>query len=181
MRHYIRTVCILLFLAPLASAQDLPRQYDLRKVGGVTPIKSQQGGTCWTHGTMAAIESNLLVAGTWKKLGQPGMPALSEYHLDWWNGFNNHKNDDVEDPSKQEAGIKVHNGGDYRVAAAYICAATASCRPRWTKRKWPTPRAGSRTLRTARTPITSATMSATSSGSSSATTSKTLTRSRPAS
>jgi C1A family cysteine protease len=99
---------------------DLPRVFDLRKTAGVTPIKAQQGGTCWTHGTMAAIESNLLVTGTWKKLGETGMPALSEYHLDWWNGFNKHKNDDVEDPSKQATGLTVHQGGDYRVAAAYI-------------------------------------------------------------
>jgi C1A family cysteine protease len=99
---------------------ELPRTFDLRKTAGVTPIKAQQGGTCWTHGTMAAIESNLLVSGTWKKLGQTGIPALSEYHLDWWNGFNKHKNDDVEDPAKQATGMTVHQGGDYRVAAAYI-------------------------------------------------------------
>lgn len=116
----IRAVCILLFLSPLAGAQELPRQFDLRQVDGVTPIKSQQGGTCWTHGTMAAIESNLLVSGTWKKLGAPGIPAMSEYHLDWWNGFNRHKNDDVDEPSKQATGMIVHQGGDYRVAAAYI-------------------------------------------------------------
>ena len=99
---------------------ELPRRYDLRDTGDVTPIKSQQGGTCWTHGTMAAIESNLLVTGSWKKLGQPGYPQLSEYHLDWWNGFNKHKNDDVDEPSKQATGMTVHQGGDYRVAAAYI-------------------------------------------------------------
>src|SRR5262245_29520693 len=104
----------ILVLAALYGAQptivngqegDLPRVFDLRKTAGVTPIKAQQGGTCWTHGTMAAIESNLLVRGTWKKIGQSGMPALSEYHLDWWNGFNKHKNDDVEDPSKQATGL----------------------------------------------------------------------------
>jgi C1A family cysteine protease len=126
---HLRSLWALVLLASIVSAQptivngqsaELPRAYDLRKVEGVTPIKSQQGGTCWTHGTMAAIESNLLVSGTWKKLGQPGIPCLSEYHLDWWNGFNKHKNDDVDEPAKQATGMTVHQGGDYRVAAAYI-------------------------------------------------------------
>ena len=44
----------------------LPATFDLRTLNAVTPIKKQLGGTCWTHGTMAAIESNLLVTGTWK-------------------------------------------------------------------------------------------------------------------
>src|SRR6202034_2122124 len=91
----IQSLCVILFLTPFASAQetaDIPAQYDLRKVGGVTPIKSQSGGTCWAHGTMAAIESNLLVSGSWKKIGASEMPALSEYHLDWWTGFNQFKN-----------------------------------------------------------------------------------------
>ena len=56
--RFVRSLWLLLLLAPLASAQtaDLPKVYDLRKSGGITPIKAQQGGTCWTHGTMAAIE-----------------------------------------------------------------------------------------------------------------------------
>src|SRR5712692_2934475 len=123
-----RSLWLLLLLAPLVSAQtpsaeksgELPRSYDLRKAGGVTPIKSQQGGTCWAHGTMAAIESNLLVSGGWKKFGQVDMPALSEYHLDWWNGFNRHHNADLADATKDPTGLTVHQGGDYRVSAAYI-------------------------------------------------------------
>src|SRR5262245_12853209 len=42
-----------------AQTEKLPATFDLRKSGGVTAIKQQQGGTCWTHGTMASIESNL--------------------------------------------------------------------------------------------------------------------------
>jgi C1A family cysteine protease len=121
---FLRSVWLLLVLAPFVSAQteksELPRAYDLRKSGGVTPIKSQQGGTCWAHGTMAAIESNLLVSGGWKKFGDGDMPSLSEYHLDWWNGFNRHCNNDLEDATKSPFGLTVHQGGDYRVAAAYI-------------------------------------------------------------
>src|SRR5262245_4948320 len=98
----------------------LPAAFDLRTEGAVTPIKQQMGGTCWTHGTMAAIESNLLRSGVWKALGHKGDPAVSEYHLDWWNGFNRHKNDDVGDAAKEPSGLRVHVGGDYRVAAAYI-------------------------------------------------------------
>ena len=117
-----RILCLLVFLshAPLVGAQDLPKQYDLRKVNGITPIKSQQGGTCWAHGTMAAIESNLIVSGTWKKLGNTDQPLLSEYHLDWWNGFNQHTNDDIPDVAKNPSGLTPHQGGDYRVSTAYM-------------------------------------------------------------
>jgi C1A family cysteine protease len=118
-----RSLWLLLVLAPLVGAQtsELPKQYDLRKVNGITPIKLQQGGTCWAHGTCAAIESNLLMKGTWKKVGDGNsLPAISEYHLDWWNGFNRHNNRDLEDATKDPTGMTVHQGGDYRVSAAYI-------------------------------------------------------------
>lgn len=107
-------------LAAREPAPGLPAKFDLRAVNGVTPIKSQAGGTCWTHGTMAAVESHLLVSGYWQASGRPGLPALSEYHLDWWNGFNKYDNSDTGDPAKDAGGLKVHQGGDYRVAAAYM-------------------------------------------------------------
>ncbi|MBQ9342230.1 MAG: hypothetical protein IJT81_07725 [Lachnospiraceae bacterium] len=78
---FLITAMLLSLLSVCAAAKqdstkgELPARYDLRELGLVTPVRSQDGyGLCWAFAVTAAMESNALVRGY-------GEYDLSEYQI----------------------------------------------------------------------------------------------------
>ena len=70
-----------------------PDSYDSRKLGIITPVEFQAGGTCWAHSSISCIETAYL------KQGLGSAIDLSEYHTVWYSksgyydGITDSKND----------------------------------------------------------------------------------------
>ncbi len=116
-------VAVLLFFSAAGAVAELPAVFDLRDYNGhsyVTAIRDQGPyGTCWTFGLLASPESNLLMTGNWGPNGvEMGEPNLAERHLDWWSGFNQFNNDDVDPPTGN--GTQIHAGGNSIYLTAYM-------------------------------------------------------------
>ena len=79
-----------------ALAANIPAKYDMRNTGLLTPIRDQNPyGTCWTHATMIACESNYLIRSkkgiVSKNLGDAKKLNLSEMFLAWFAYYNPEK------------------------------------------------------------------------------------------
>ena len=79
-----------------ALSTNIPSKYDMRNTGLLTPVRDQNPyGTCWTHATMIACESNYLIRSKKgvinSKLGDAKKLNFSEMFLAWFAYYNPEK------------------------------------------------------------------------------------------
>ncbi len=112
---------------------DLPTRFDLRDQGAVTSVKFQNPwGSCWTFGTLASLESNVLLQGGTAADG--GEPDYSERQLAWFGRVAVGAETDASQAGegsfaeRTESGVQTDTqlvfnaGGDYGVSAALLTA-----------------------------------------------------------
>ncbi len=111
---------------------DLPASFDLRATGASTPVKYQNPwGSCWAFGTMASLESNVLVQGG---LADGATPDFSERQLAWFGRTAVGAETDADQAgegafAKRTAGatstdtqLTFNAGGDYGISTAVLSA-----------------------------------------------------------
>ena len=98
----------------------LEERYDSREHGLVTSVKNQNPyGTCWTYGTLASLESSLIVAGE-----ADSDLDLSEWHLAYYafhtgtDALGNTLEDYVKEP--EDANAYMRNGGNISMAVTAL-------------------------------------------------------------
>lgn len=113
--------------------EDLPERFDLRDQGVVTSVKLQSPwGSCWTFGTLASLESNVLLRGGTAPDG--GEPDYSERQLAWFGRVTVGAETDeaqagegsfaerTEGATQTDTQLVLNAGGDYGVSAAVLTA-----------------------------------------------------------
>ena len=119
----MKSVLAILLITALAPCVAYCDSFDLRQVQGKSLVTMSQppSGSCWTSSAVSAMESNLLTTGKWHVTEFPELPRLSAAHVQWWNGFNQHHNDDAH--PVQGSGLDPNLGGDFRMVQAYAARA----------------------------------------------------------
>lgn len=102
----------------LCTQTQIPRHYDLRDQGVVTPVKQQRPfGTCWAFGGIAAAETSILSSAGTTFAETP--LDLSERHLAW---FAVHPVLEVDERSQAGEGIHIVQAeGESETEATYDC------------------------------------------------------------
>ena len=111
---------------------DLPARFDLRETGASTSVKYQNPwGSCWTFGTMASLESNVLVQGG---LADGATPDFSERQLAWFGRTAVGAETDAdqagegsfaertEGATSTDTQLTFNAGGDYGISTAVLSA-----------------------------------------------------------